>query len=147
MGPRGVTGRYVLDNSAWARLNDARVDESRIAEIADGMDAGIVWASTVLCLEAGYSARDAEAHGLLMRGFMRLPLAPVNEQASNRALVLQAQLAAVGHHRVPPSDLLTAAIAEQHALTILHYDKDFDVILDKTDCAAAAEWLVPRGTL
>lgn len=142
-----MRSRYLLDNSAWTRLNDPRVDHRRVEAIAAGMEDRSVWASTILCLEAGYSARDAEAHALVLRGLLRLSHAAIDERASERALALQSQLAAVGHHRVPPADLLTVAIAEREALTILHYDKHFDVILDRTDCAVEAEWLAPRGSL
>jgi predicted nucleic acid-binding protein len=42
-------------------------------------------------------------------------------------------LADRGHHRVPSvPDLLVAAIAELAGLTVLHVDKDFDVIAEIT---------------
>jgi predicted nucleic acid-binding protein len=42
-------------------------------------------------------------------------------------------LADRGHHRAPSvPDLLVAAIAELAGLTVLHDDKDFDLIADLT---------------
>jgi len=142
-----VTGPYVLDNSAWVRLNDPRVEEDRVAEIVEGMSSGLVWTSTVFLLEAGYSARDTSSYLEIRDTLGVLPHAPLDEEASMRALDLRAQLVTVGHHRLPAQDLFTAAVAERHDLTVLHYDGDYDIILERTDCEATAEWLVPRGSL
>jgi predicted nucleic acid-binding protein len=61
-------------------------------------------------------------------------LTPVIE---DRALEVHLQLANQGHHRAPSiPDLLIAATAELAGLTVLHLDKDFDLIADLTgqDC-------------
>ena len=53
----------------------------------------------------------------------------VTPAAERRALDVQATLADRGHHRAPSiPDLLVAAIAEATRLTVLHADKDFDLI-------------------
>jgi hypothetical protein len=70
-----------------------------------------------------------------------------SSRASSGELDAQAQLARVGHHRLPPVDLLLAAIADRNRIGILHYDSDFDVILAKTDLEFASVWLAPRGEL
>ena len=50
-----------------------------------------------------------------------------------RALELQSVLAERGQHRAPSvPDLLVAATAELAELTVLHVDKDFDLIADVT---------------
>jgi predicted nucleic acid-binding protein len=59
----------------------------------------------------------------------------------------QAQLARVGHHRIPPADLIIAGLADRHDIGVLHYDADFDVVLGKTDLEFDSEWLMPRGSL
>jgi predicted nucleic acid-binding protein len=41
-------------------------------------------------------------------------------------------------------DLLIAATAERYALTVLHYDGDYERIAKLT--GQAAEWIVPPGT-
>ena len=46
---------------------------------------------------------------------------------------------------VPLPDLLVAAVAERHRLTVLHYDGDFDLISALTN--QPTEWVVPRGSL
>jgi hypothetical protein len=42
---------------------------------------------------------------------------------------------------------LIAAVADCNDLAVLHYDRDYDVIAEKTDLSFTSEWLVPRGTL
>lgn len=50
-----------------------------------------------------------------------------------RAVEVQGMLADRGHHGGPSvPDLLIAAIAELSRLTVLHQDKDFDLIADIT---------------
>ena len=53
----------------------------------------------------------------------------------------------MGHHRLPPVDLIIAALADRHELGVLHYDHDYDLIADKTDLAFDSVWLADRGTL
>ena len=51
----------------------------------------------------------------------------------DRALEVQLLLADVGKHRGPSiPDLLIAATAELIGLTVLHLDKDFEIISDLT---------------
>ena len=42
-------------------------------------------------------------------------------------------------------DLLIAAVAERERVTLLHYDRDFDLIAHIT--GQAMQWVVPRGTV
>lgn len=71
---------------------------------------------------------------ILRSGFRNPPLAnlPVEHLTpaiENRALELLVQLADRGHHRAPSiPDLLIAAAGELSGLTVLHVDKDFELI-------------------
>ena len=76
-----------------------------------------------------------------------LPHLPIDDAVERRALEAQDELARIGHHRLPPVDLLVAAIADRYATAILHYDRDYDLIAEKTSLHFASEWLVPRGSL
>jgi predicted nucleic acid-binding protein len=68
------------------------------------------------------------------------------EEDWQRALETQAELATRGRWReVGMPDLLVAAVAERHALTLLHYDADFDTIAEIT--GQDARWVVPRGSV
>lgn len=98
-------------------------------------------------LEAGYSARDALEHASLLDQLSAFPQVALTSAAEARAVDAQRQLARVGHHRLPPVDLLVAAIADVHGLAVLHYDADYDAILERTDLRFASEWLAPRGSL
>lgn len=97
--------------------------------------------------EAGYSARSADDHDELVEELLALPIIPIDEGIERRAIDAQRQLARVGHHRLPPVDLILAAIADRHGLGVLHYDGDFDVLRSKTDLGFESDWLTPRGAL
>lgn len=136
-----MTPRYLLDNSAWSRLLLSALPIERRTEIAEAIRAGDVFACLPFLLEAGYSARSLDDHREIKRALHGLPYVAIDEVSEGRALELQADLVACGHHRLPPVDLLIAAIAERHGLTVLHCDKDFDVIRDKTSAVLRTEWL------
>ena len=42
-------------------------------------------------------------------------------------------------------DLLIAAVAEQHRVTVLHYDADYDRIAEIT--GQPMRWIVPRSSV
>lgn len=98
-------------------------------------------------LEAGYSARSAADHRELTEELLALPFLPLDEGIERRVVDVQGQLARVGHHRLPPVDLIVAAIADRHGLGVLHYDGDFDLLRAKTDLEFESVWLAPRGEL
>ncbi len=126
----GVTS-WLMDTSALGRL--ARSPDA--AEWAERIERGLVRISTVTRLEIGYSARSgADLHTATRRP----PLAsmPVEDQTpatENRAVEVQMRLADLGQHRAPSvADLIVAATAELAGLTVLHLDKDFEVIAEVT---------------
>jgi len=142
-----VTGRWLLDNSAWARLGHAALAPERSAEVADAVAAGQVVVCLPFLLEAGFSARDPAGHTRLLDELGALPRVLVDEEVEQRALDAQRQLARVGHHRLPPVDLLVAALADRHGLGVLHHDHDYDLLASKTDLRFESEWLAEPGTL
>jgi predicted nucleic acid-binding protein len=142
-----VTGALLLDNSAWARLGDSALSDVRASEIADGLEAGRIATCLPFLLEAGYSARNARDHGELLDELLALPHFHVDEEVERRAVDAQRQLARIGHHRLPPVDLIVAALADRHSLGVLHYDRDYDLIAEKTDLDVDSVWLAPAGTL
>jgi len=69
----------------------------------------------------------------------------MTDEIAQRAIEVQGMLAQRSQNRsVSIPDLLIAATAERHALTVLHYDGDYDRIAAMT--GQSAEWIVPRGT-
>ncbi len=131
----------LLDNSAWVRL--AKLPDARANEIADALEAGRIATCLPFLLEAGYSASDSE----LAAQLFALPRFPIDRDVESRALDAQHQLARVGHRRLPPVDLLVAATADRHGLGVLHYDRDYDLIADKTDLVFESVWVAVRGSI
>jgi predicted nucleic acid-binding protein len=137
----------LLDNSAWARLADPRVPADRAAAIANALEDGRVATCLPFELEAGFSARSRRDYDVISSEIASLPRFAIDAVAEQRALVAQAQLARTGHHRVPPVDLIIAAVADREGIGILHYDADYDLLREKTDLRFESDWLVPRGTI
>ena len=135
----------LLDNSAWVRL-PILPDERREA-IASALETGHIATCLPFRLEAGYSARNARDRQELLGLLDALPRFPIDHEVELRAEDAQDQLTRVGHHRLPPVDLLVAAIADRHGLGVLHYDHDYDLIADKTSLAFDSVWVATRGSL
>ena len=108
---------------------------------ADGTLRRCVSLAGALFILAGLAFLASDLSNLVARSFYR-----VFYPTEQRALQLQADLAQCGLHRMPPVDLLIAAAAERHGLTVLHCDRDFDVIRERTSVALSAEWLAPPAT-
>jgi predicted nucleic acid-binding protein len=142
-----VTSTLLLDNSAWVRLADPALSAERAVEIADAIQSGQIGVCLPFLLEAGYSARNGGEHDQLLTELLSLPRFHIDDAVEQRALDAQRQLARIGHHRLPPVDLLIAALADRHGLAVLHYDADYDVLADKTDLHFESVWLASRGTL
>lgn len=137
----------LLDNSAWSHLNSDRLDASRNAQVDAWMRQRKIAICLPFLLEAGYSARSAEDHDAVMAGFGQLPHVPITPSIERRAHEAQHELAEVGHHRLPPIDLIVAACAEHAGAGVLHYDRDYDLIVEHTSLQFASEWLAPQGSL
>lgn len=122
---------WLIDKSALVRL--ARSPDAD--EWASRIQRGLVRISTVTRLEVGFSARTADD---LRSGFARPPLAAMPTEyltpvIEDRAVQVQAALADRGQHRAASiPDLLIAATAEVARLTVLHLDRDFELIADVT---------------
>jgi predicted nucleic acid-binding protein len=98
--------------------------------------AGLVHVCAVTLLEIGYSVRNAAHHARLLGS---APLSRMIVQwdtpapVTRRAYEMQGLLAAGGRHRAPSvADLLLAGTAEAAGLTVLHCDRDFELIADMT---------------
>jgi predicted nucleic acid-binding protein len=70
-------------------------------------------------------------------------------EAAATALTAQAELAATPgiSHRVKPVDLLIASIASTEGLGVLHYDHDYDLIVEHTSLSFPSVWVAPRGDI
>jgi predicted nucleic acid-binding protein len=142
-----LTAELLLDNSAWARLGQPGVGGPRVEEIADWLEDGRIATCLPFLLEAGYSARNARDHDALLDELLALPIVHVDVRAESRAVDAQRQLARAGHHRLPPGDLIIAALADIHDLGVLHYDTDYEIVSEKTDLRFDSVWLARRGSI
>jgi predicted nucleic acid-binding protein len=126
-----VVTAWLIDKSALVRLGDA----TEVTEWASRIGRGLVRISTVTRLEVGYSARTAVDYRTLLREppISSMPVEYLTPKIEDRAIELQLALAERGHHRAPSiPDLLIAATAELADLTVLHIDKDFELIAELT---------------
>jgi len=123
------------------------VPASRSEDVASAIESGQLIACLPFILEAGYSARDAKDHRDLIAELLALPWVAIDDTVERRAVDAQRQLARSGHHRMPPVDILVAALADRHEVGILHYDRDYDLIAARTDLRFASEWLAKAGSL
>jgi len=135
---------YLIDTSAAVRvLVEPAVRKAWHETIA----AGVVAVCDPVELELLYSARSLadrlrkkELFGELF-GWVSAP-----DNAWTRAHQVQQLLTERGQHRsagVP--DLLIAATAEAHDLTVLHYDRDFETVREVT--GQPTHWIAPPGTI
>lgn len=143
MTAAGGRDLYLIDTSAMARLHHPPVREVVTQLIADGVAATCV----TLDLEAGYSGREpAEVERIAVVRRRLYVVLPIDEAAAQRARDVQVLMATGGLHRAAGViDLLTAAVAEQHGATMLHYDADFEHIASMT--GQAHRWVMPKGSI
>ena len=121
-----MTG-WLIDKSALVRLAESPDAQGW----ADRIQRGLVRISTVTRLEVGYSARTADdlRRALAVPPLSSMPVEYLTAAIEDRAVGVQAALADRGQHRAPSiPDLLIAAAAELAQLTVLHIDKDYDLI-------------------
>jgi predicted nucleic acid-binding protein len=136
--------RFLADTSALVRILR---DETVRARWEPQITAGTVAVCPIIELEMLYTARSkANRDELLelLRGAFGWVLMP--DRVFDRASQVQAALTDLGAHRSAGAvDLLIAATAELHSLTLVHYDRDFDQIVRVT--GQAAQWLAPPGEI
>jgi predicted nucleic acid-binding protein len=122
---------WLIDKSALVRL----AASPDAADWASRIERGLVRITTVTRLEVGYSARTGTElrTGLRQPPLASMPVEYLTPAIEDRALEVLGLLADRGQHRAPSiPDLIVAATAELAGLTVLHQDKDFDIIADVT---------------
>ena len=122
---------WLIDKSALVRL----ATSPEATDWANRIERGLVRITTVTLLEVGFSARSASdlRHAVGSAPLRSMPVEYSTPAIEDRAIEVQAILAERGQHRAPSiPDLLIAATAELAQLTVLHLDKDFELIADVT---------------
>jgi predicted nucleic acid-binding protein len=122
-----TASQWLIDKSALVRLSRSK----DAPDWANRIERGLVRITTFTLLEVGYSARSASEldSGLHRPPVSAMPVEYLTPAIEDRAVAVLVALADRGQHRAPSiPDLLIAATAELAGLTVLHLDKDFDVI-------------------
>jgi predicted nucleic acid-binding protein len=122
---------WLIDKSALVRL----ADSPEAAQWAERIERGLVRITTATLLEVGYSARTAAQARSVFRTppLSAMPVEYLTPVIEDRALDVLVALAGKGKHRAPSiPDLIIAAVAEMVGLTVLHIDKDFELIAELT---------------
>jgi predicted nucleic acid-binding protein len=145
----GYKGPFLFDNSVWARLLDGRLAGAARETFEAALLANELWTCPPTLLEMRYSARDSDGFAITAKRLDALPHAPLTTEAAATALTAQAELAATPgiSHRVKPVDLLIASIAATEGLGVLHYDHDYDTIVEHTSLSFPSVWVAPRGDI
>lgn len=138
-----MIARFLIDTSAAARMRLVAVAD-RLEPLVSG---GLVATCATLDAEALYSARNPaeyeQVRGDRREAYEYLPTDDVHWQ---RAFDAQRTLARSGRYRaVGMADLLTAMLAAEHGLTVLHFDSDFEIVAEVVDFEH--RWVLPRGTV
>jgi predicted nucleic acid-binding protein len=138
-----LIARYLIDTSAASRMRYPNVAR-RLRPL---IEAGVVATTASLDAEALYSAGGPTEYDQLWADRRAAyEYLPTNDEHWQAALGAQRDLARQGRHRaVGVSDLLTAAIAGAHNLTVVHYDADFETAA--TVLEFEHRWVAPRGTV
>jgi len=126
-----VVTTWLIDKSAIGRLHLA----TNATEWAERIERAVVRICPVTRLEVGYSARSPADHRTLVSQppVASMPVEYLTPRIEDRALEIQSALADRGQHRAPSiPDLLIAATAELAELTVLHLDRDFELIAEVT---------------
>jgi predicted nucleic acid-binding protein len=111
------------------------------------MEAGEIAVCLPFLLEAGYTARSGDDHATLLTDLALLPRVNIDSEVELLSMRAQGELAAVGHHRLPPTDIVIAACAHRAGHAVLHYDRDYDLIAEHTTLEFESDWMAPAGSL
>jgi predicted nucleic acid-binding protein len=132
----------IADTSALSRLHLTDVN----AMLAPLIEAGIVATCAAIEFEILWSTRSpAEFEAVHDDRSIGYEWLATEDADWRRALEVQAEFWASARMRtVPLPDLLIAAVAERHRVTILHYDRDYDLINEIT--GQPTQWVVPQGS-
>ena len=135
---------FLIDTSALIRV--LRVP-SALSAWDQQITAGLVATCPITELELLFtvkSAADRREQLEILRDTFSWVVMPDN--VFQRANEVQAALTESGAHRsAGPVDLLAAAAAESHGLTLLHYDADFAQVSRIT--GQPAQWIAEPGSI
>jgi len=132
---------HLIDTSVLKRLG-----QPRVRAVVEPLSVGGHLARAGICdLEVGYSAGTAREWDHMLDALQAFDLVETTAAHIERARQVQRLLAARTQRGRKIPDLLVAAAAEAHNLTVLHYDADFDLIKKVT--GQQCQWVTPAGSI
>jgi predicted nucleic acid-binding protein len=133
----------LIDTSAAARMHHPVVAD-RLGPL---IEAGLVATCATLDAEALYSARSpGEYERVRADRRVAYEYVPTDDRHWQQAFDAQRDVARTGRHRsVGIADLLTAVLAGEYRLTLVHYDADFDIAAEVIDFEH--RWVTNRGAM
>ena len=133
---------FLIDKSAWVQQAHSEVARTRIDALRGSRR---LFLCSVTVAELLYSSRNAEEMQADHEDLSLLGTLPINGGVEEQVTEIMKKLAARAQHRAPSiADLFVAAVARTRQATVLHYDKDFELIASAT--GQPQEWVVPPGT-
>lgn len=132
---------HLVDTSVIKRMSNQAV-RNHVEPLAR---AGRLARAEISDLEIGYSARNAAEWDHLSGALDAFVRIETTTEHVARSKQVQRLLAARSQRGRKIPDLLIAAAAEMHRLTVLHYDHDFDQISAVT--GQPCLWVVPAGSI
>jgi len=119
---------WILDTSAWARRDVPAVRRALDEMMGDeGIEFVLSPAVLLELLRGPQGGAVAQEHRLLRESFRILAADAETFRLAAEAME-QMALVAPEAHRIPITDLVTAALAHQHGGGVLHFDGDYDTI-------------------
>lgn len=137
----------LIDNSVWSRLLSGAVPRAHLNAVVDLLDAEEIATCLPFLLEAGYSTQSATDHEESIDRLGTLPSVSIDADVEATTRKAQRELARAGHHRIAPIALMIGACAHEAGAGVLHYDRDYDRIVESTSLDFESVWVAPAGSL
>lgn len=147
----------ILDWSAYTRVlvanqkgpGGGRLTPAQLQRFNQAVLDGELYVCQSFRLEARYSAQGGADFAQLDTTLDGFEQADADERTFELALIAQQNLAGAQgvSHRVKPVDLVVAAIAHQHGLGVLHYDRDYETLSAKSSLSFTSRWIAPKGSV
>jgi predicted nucleic acid-binding protein len=136
-------GLELADTSVWARIG-----KPAVAWFAAAVEDGVIAVCDQVAMEVLFSTRDARDFRATEDALLACPwlsVEPGDWDEARRVFRALADRGPLHHRQMKIPDLLIAAVAARHGLTLVHYDADYEVIASVT--GQRTRWAAPRGSL
>jgi predicted nucleic acid-binding protein len=140
---RLAEGVELADTSVWARIG-----KPAMAWFAAAVEEGLIAVCDQVAMEVLFSTRDARDFVATEDALLACPwlsVEPSDWDEARRVFRALAERGPLHHRQVKIPDLLIAAVAARHDMTLVHYDADYEVIASVT--GQRTRWSAPRGSL